>query len=54
MRLDGSERWGLVLPQAICLTVFIYVVFDWLLAIPWPQTLLGTAFPALKAFIPSV
>ena len=54
MRLEGSERWGLVLPQAICLTVFIYVVFDWLLAIPWPQTLLGTAFPALKAFIPSV
>jgi hypothetical protein len=25
-----------------------------LLAIPWPQTLLGLAFPAVRAFIPSV
>ena len=43
-----------MLPQAICLTVFIYVVFDWLLAIPWPQTLLGNAVPALKGLIPSM
>ena len=54
MRLEGREPWRLVLPQAICLTLFIYVVFDWLLAIPWPQTLLGIAFPALKGVIPSV
>ena len=54
MRLEGREPWRLVLPQAISLTVFIYVVFDQLLAIPWPQTLLGIAFPALRAFIPSV
>ena len=31
----------------------IYVVFDQLLAIPWPPTYLGDWFPALKA-IPSV
>jgi tripartite tricarboxylate transporter TctA family protein/tripartite tricarboxylate transporter TctB family protein len=54
MRLEGREPWRLVLPQAICLTLFIYVVFDQLLAIPWPQTLLGIAFPALKGVIPSV
>ncbi len=54
MRLEGREPWRLVLPQAIGLTLFIYVVFDQLLAIPWPQTLLGLAFPALKAIIPSV
>lgn len=53
MRLEGNERWKLVLPQAILLTLFIYVVFDWLLTIPWPQTLLGTLIPALKV-IPSV
>jgi TctA family transporter len=54
MRLEGREPWRLVLPQAISLTAFIYVVFDQLLAIPWPQTLLGIAVPALKGLIPSV
>jgi hypothetical protein len=54
MRLEGREPWRLVLPQAIGLAAFIYVVFDQLLAIPWPQTLLGLAVPALKAFVPSV
>jgi len=54
MRLEGREPWRLVLPQAICLALFIYVVFDQLLAIPWPQTLLGNVFPTLKSVIPSV
>jgi hypothetical protein len=54
MRLEGREPWRLVLPQAVSLTLFIYVVFDQLLAIPWPQTLLGIAFPAIRALIPSV
>jgi len=54
MRLEGREPWRLVWPQAISLTLFIYVVFDWLLAIPWPQTLLGILFPALRGLIPSV
>jgi hypothetical protein len=54
MRLEGREPWRLVLPQAISLTLFIYVVFDQLLAIPWPQTLLGIAVPALRAIIPSL
>lgn len=54
MRLEGRERWSLVIPQAVILTLFIYVVFDRLLLIPWPQTLLGTAVPALKEIIPSL
>jgi len=54
MRLEGREPWRLVLPQAAGLTVFIYVVFERLLNIPWPQTLLGMWFPALRAIIPSV
>jgi TctA family transporter len=53
MRLEGRERWSLVLPQAIGLTLFIYIVFDQLLSIPWPQTLLGMLVPAAK-IIPSV
>jgi hypothetical protein len=30
-------------------TLFIYALFDRVLAIPWPQTLLGATLPALKA-----
>ncbi len=54
MRLEGKERWTLVIPQAIGMLLFVYILFDWLLAIPWPETLLGTFFPALKGVIPSV
>jgi TctA family transporter len=54
MRLEGPEPWRLVWPQAVSLTLFIYVVFDQLLAIPWPQTLLGILVPALKGLVPSV
>jgi hypothetical protein len=53
MRLEGNEPWKLVLPQAICLTLFIYVLFDKLLTIPWPPTLMGYLIPALKV-IPSM
>ena len=53
MRLENREPWTLVLPQAIIMTVFIYVVFDKLLTIPWPQTLIGSWLPVLK-IIPSV
>jgi hypothetical protein len=53
MRLENREPWTLVLPQAIIMTVFIYVVFDKLLTIPWPQTVIGSWLPVLKV-IPSV
>jgi TctA family transporter len=53
MRVEGREKWKIVIPMAAGVVVLIYVVFDQLLAIPWPPTLLGTFFPILKA-IPSV
>jgi TctA family transporter len=53
MRLENREPWRLVLPQAIGLTVFVYVVFDRFLTIPWPASILGALVPALKV-IPSV
>ena len=53
MRLENREPWKLVLPQAILLTLFIYIVFDKLLTVPWPATLLGNLVPALK-IIPSL
>jgi hypothetical protein len=53
MRLEGRERWGLVIPYMVFMTIFIYFLFDQLLAIPWPPTYLGDYFPLLK-MIPSV
>ncbi|KEQ03703.1 tripartite tricarboxylate transporter permease [Pseudorhizobium pelagicum] len=53
MRLEGRERWTLILPMAIGVTLFVYVVFDQMLTMNWPLTWIGQAFPALR-FIPSV
>jgi hypothetical protein len=53
MRLEGREKWRIVIPMAVAVVLLIYVVFDQLLAIPWPPTLLGTFLPILKA-VPSV
>ena len=53
MRLEGREPWRIVIPMAACVVALIYVVFDQLLAIPWPPTLAGMLFPVLHA-IPSV
>jgi TctA family transporter len=53
MRLEGREPWKIVIPMAACVVALIYVVFDQLLAIPWPPTLAGLLFPVLHA-IPSV
>jgi TctA family transporter len=53
MRIEGDERWSITLPMAAATTLLIYGLFDRLLAIPWPPTLLGMALPALKV-IPGV
>jgi hypothetical protein len=49
VRVHGSPTCR----QASEEVALIYVVFDQLLAIPWPQTLLGEHFPIFKV-IPSV
>jgi TctA family transporter len=53
MRVEGREPWKIVIPMAACVVALIYVVFDQLLAIPWPPTLAGMLFPVLK-IIPSM
>src|SRR5262249_11804631 len=53
MRLEGPERWRHAILMAVVMVTLIYGVFDQLLAIPWPPTLLGSWFPAFKV-IPSV
>jgi TctA family transporter len=54
MRIEAREPWYLVLPYSAVMTIFVYVVFDWFLALPWPPTLLGEFFPELRGQIPSV
>jgi TctA family transporter len=54
MRLEGPERWSLVIPYAFFMTAFVYVMFDQMLTIPWPPTLMGGWFPGLKGLIPSM
>jgi TctA family transporter len=54
MRLEGDEKWRLTLAIAAGMTAFAYVVFERLLHLPWPPTVLGGWFPALKDLIPSM
>ncbi len=54
MRIEGREPWRIVLPMVTVMTIFIYVLFDELLAIPWPPSVLGDLFPVLREMIPSV
>jgi TctA family transporter len=53
MRLEGPERWSLVIPYAVVLVLAIWLAFDYFMAVPWPPTLLGYLAPAFKV-IPSV
>jgi hypothetical protein len=53
MRVEGQERWKLVIPYVTVLVGAIYIVFDRFMSVPWPPTLLGKFVPALK-FIPSL
>jgi hypothetical protein len=53
MRYEAQERWTLVIPYAAILVLFIWLAFDYFMAVPWPPTFMGQWFPALKA-IPSV
>jgi len=53
MRLEGQEKWRVVLPQAAGITFFVWFVFDNIMHIPWPPTLLGHLVPALK-MLPSI
>ncbi len=53
MYFENREPWKIMIPMAIGLMAFVWLVFDWALTIPWPPTLLGELVPALKWF-PSI
>src|SRR5215510_7617014 len=54
MRYENSERWPLIITYATVLVIAITFVFEHVMHIPWPPTLLGQWFPALKSIIPSL
>jgi TctA family transporter len=54
MRYENTERWPLIITYAIVLVVAITFVFEHVMHVPWPPTYLGTWFPWLKTYIPSV
>lgn len=47
MRIEGRESWKLSLILAVCVTAFLYLVFDQILHIPWPDSFLGRWLPGL-------
>jgi len=53
MRVEGREPWRITLPMAFCVTALVYGLFDQLLTIPWPGSLLGDYWAWWKAVMPS-
>jgi hypothetical protein len=47
MRIEGRERWSLVLPYAGVLVVAIHLVFGRLMALAWPPSLIGRLLASL-------
>ncbi|SAK88301.1 Tripartite tricarboxylate transporter TctA family protein [Caballeronia pedi] len=47
MRIEGREPWRLSVILAVCVTAFLYLVFDQIIHIPWPDSFLGQWIPAL-------
>jgi TctA family transporter len=54
MRVEAKEPWRITLPVACFMVLFIYILFDQLLAVPWPGSLVGGWLPFLKDWVPSV
>ena len=53
MRIEGKEPWRITLPMAIFLVLFVYLLFDMLLALPWPGSILGDHWTLWKTLMPS-
>jgi TctA family transporter len=51
MRFGFGEPWRHAAPCALATALLCWLVFDWALAVVWPPSLIGNAFPALRAAI---
>jgi hypothetical protein len=48
MRLEGPERWKLIIPYVVVLILGIYIRLRLVHGHPWPPSLLGQLVPAAK------
>lgn len=53
MRLGGGESWRTTLIYAACVTLAVYGIFEKVIHVPWPDSLIGDWLPMLTV-IPSV
>ncbi len=51
MRYEGKESWTTTLAVAVPMGIFSYWLFHKILLVPWPQTVLGDLFPALRSSV---
>ncbi len=49
MRLQGRESWSVSLMVATPTWIFSYLLFHRVVAVTWPQSLLGDLFPAIRS-----
>jgi len=54
MRFEGKQPWIRTLVIAIVIWVSMFILFDNLLNMPWPQSYLGDAFPALRTAVSDI
>ena len=54
MRVENREPWRLVAIFSVGLTGFSWFLFDFMLLLPWPRSLVGTWIPFLADNIPSM
>ncbi|MEK9677475.1 MAG: tripartite tricarboxylate transporter permease [Rhodospirillaceae bacterium] len=49
LRLVGRESWRMTLAVSMPMWAFCYVLFHQVLLVPWPETVIGQMYPALKS-----
>ena len=54
MRFEGKQPWIRTVVIAILIWVAMFILFDNLLNMPWPQSYLGDAFPALRTAVSDI
>jgi hypothetical protein len=52
MRFHGKEPWLTTLVVGACVFSGVWGIFDYMVNEPWPQTVIGDAFPALRTVLP--
>jgi len=54
MHVEGKEPWIRTLVIALVIWAGMFILFDKLLVMPWPQSYLGDAFPELRTMVSDI